>query len=168
MNVRFLTLHHNLTCSMVQPTHTTSTMNLSLVIGTSNNLYKAMHEDDENPQSIINSIIIEMWLEKIDFLLEKIVPLENQISGLIIKNNNEPMYFRVEYIDSNIVGLHLSDLFERLDTVLVTLAQLGKKSIDSSKYDKFLLYFGDKLSEIMHFPYQQSPELHQRILRAQV
>ncbi len=168
MNIRFLTLRHDLIRSMVQPSHTASTMNLALVIGTSNNLYTAMQGSDANPQSKINSIIIEMWVEKIEFILNKMAPLEKQVEEIVSQNSSEPMYFRIEYIDSNVVALSLSDLIERLDKLLLTLEEMGKNSAYISKYEKFLLYFGDKLSDAMHFPYQQNTELHQRILRSPI
>jgi len=167
MNVRFLTLHHKLTCSMVQPTHVNSNMNLPLVIGTSNNLYKAMKVEERNATGKINTIIVEMWLEKIDFVLEKIESLEKQFLGHSFTPPDSPLYFRVEYIDSNEIAICLADVFERLDKILMTLMQFGD-GFETAKYERFLLYFGDKLSELMGFPYQRNQELHQRILQSEL
>ena len=167
MNVRLLTLYHGLTCSMVQPTHINSKINLPLVVGTSNNLYKAMKHEELNATGKINSIIIDMWLEKIEFVLDKLNPLEKQLLGLTFTLTDNPLYFRVEYINANEIAIRLSDLFERLDKTLMTLLQLGD-GMETVKYEKFLLYFGDKLSEIMHFPYQKNQELHQRILQSEL
>lgn len=167
MNVRFLTLHHNLTCSMVQPTHINSTMNLPLVVGTSNNLYKAMKLEERNATGKINTIIIEMWLEKIDFVLEKIESLERKFLGHSFTASDNPLYFRVEYINTNEIANCLADVFERLDKILMTLMQLHN-GFGTVKYERFLLYFGDKLSELMGFPYQRNQELHQRILQSEL
>ena len=168
MEVRFITLYHQLTCALVHPTHTSSIMNLPLVVGTSNNLYKIIEQEEDGAQAKINAIIIELWHEKIAYVVDKVASLEAQLGVFNGKGKKEPLYFRVEYIKSNIIASSLAGLFERLDKMLVGLESLARRGMDSGKYDRFLLYFGDKLSEILHFPYQQSPELHQRILRSQL
>ena len=163
--IRYLTVYHQITKSITRPENTSSHLYLSLVIGTANSLYKFLRDSGQS-QAKINKIIIDLWIESIHKIRDKVNALHTQINELEVNSDAEPLYIRLEVIEENDIADNLISLIEKLDVVLLALESLIGRRIEQEKYDKFAAYFSEKMTTIINFPHEKNPELNKRILNS--
>ncbi len=165
--IRYLNLHHPVTRSLAQSPTSSAQVNLPLVVGTANNLYKLQQGAAGSPARI-NRIIIDTWLEKIDALAQKFGQLQDKLGPRpeAPRRDSEPVSLRLEVADDNELAQRLAGLFEQADKLLMQLESLTGHRLSEDKYKQFCRYFSERLLDVLQFTHQQNPELNARILRA--
>jgi len=167
--IHYLNLYHPVTSALASAPTSSAPVNLPLVVGTANNLYKLLHDADGSTARI-NRIIIETWLEKIEQLAKKLGELAAKLgqNGVVSAQDQQAVSLRLEIADGNELPHKLADLFEQADKLLMQLKSLVGRRITEDKYNQFCQYFSEHLLNILCFTRQQNPELNARILQADV
>ena len=162
MQIFYLTIYTPTVKQLVHPSDQTHT-SLSLVIGTSNSLYKFVAQGQKD-QVRINSIIIDTWLEQVEKLQEKANELARQVGSLEMNPIEKSDYLRFEISDENVIAKHLLKIFEQFDRAMIILDSRLLKGFNSKKYKQIVGYFVEQLKAVMAFPYTQNQAVNEKLL----
>lgn len=163
MQIRYLTLYTQIVKKLVNPADEVVSANLSLVIGTSNSLYKVINEGHAD-QGKINTLIIDTWLEVIEPVVLKMNELVSQIGNRAANPNDKSMYLRFELYENNLIAQYILQLYEQFDRSLIILESHLDRGFNQDKYTNIVSYFSEKIKGLVIFPYQQNKNLNKKLL----
>ncbi len=165
MYERTLSIYHHVTKALIIPDQEAKqSANFSLAIGTANNLYKLLPTTNGLQYDINNSIIIA-WTSSIKQVLYAMNEILKRYWTEPDDGDEQPLEIKVKLYQNNDLGQKLIYLLEQYDLVIRIIFYHASNKLSQEQCAKWLIFFSDKLGDVLNFPYKSEQLITENILK---